>query len=237
MSKALTKKLLERQKKLSEKGGSYRYFILKDEGQVRMRPLFCGEDKDWAEEVVFFFLGKNLGGYISPASIGQPCPLMKFYEKLNNSSSDKDREFAKRFRPKKRFMVPHILYKDMLGKEVDEEKGVKMMLLTDDLYSQLLELYLDPDNGDFTDPIKGYDIKYKRTGKGQMDTKYSLVRCNKSKVPQKYRGPYNTADMLKALIPTADEAKSILAKFKNSGTEEAETPTMKKKKKKVKSDA
>lgn len=232
MSESLLKNLKKRRKELENSGGrGYKYFIFKEE-TVRMRPLFTGEDQDWAIEATFFYLGKKLGGYISPATFGEKCPIMKLYEKLSGSDSDEDKEFAKTFRPKKRYFVPHIKFKDLKGEEIDKEQGAKLALLTNDQYKNLLDLFLDPEQGDFTDPNTGYDIKYKRTGKGQFDTEYSLLPCKPSKAPKEFRGPYDVEKMMREIIPTYEAAKEIKEKFLNGGDEEDEDEKPKKKSKK-----
>ena len=47
------------------------------------------------------------------------------------STKDKDDlELASKIRPKEKFVVPVIKYKDLKGNEVDDKLGVKLALLT-----------------------------------------------------------------------------------------------------------
>jgi hypothetical protein len=230
----LKDKLANKQKDLKAQSSGGKYFTFK-EGITRMRPVWCGKEEDWGIEVIYFFLGKDLGGIISPATFDMPCAIFKRAEKMANSKKESDREFAKKFlRKGRKFAVPHIRYNDPKGKELDERAGVKLALLAPGQYDALLDLYLDDENGDFTDPIEGYDIKYKRVGKGMMDTQYSVIRCQPTKAPKDFRGPYNVEEMVKANMPSYDETKEILDKFMNSSHEDEDDEPVKKKKKKSK---
>jgi hypothetical protein len=157
---------------------------------------------------------------------------MELYNKLSNSKSTDDQDAAKDMRPKKRYLVPHIVYKDEKGKEVDKEVGAKLALLTEQQYNSVLDLYLDPEQGDFTDPKNGYDIKYKRVGKGQFDTEYSVVPCRPSPLPKEFRKTYDLEKMVRDIIPTYEKSKEI-KKLYLSGSETEEEERPKKKKKKV----
>lgn len=214
-------------------------FLTCKEGITRVRILPVGEETEWAIEVVYFYLGvKDNMAVISPATFGEKCAIMKAYEKLTNSKKEEDRKFAKTFKPGRRFMAPVIKYKDDYGKEVDTEIGVKLLLLTGGMYQEAIDLYLDDDNGDFTDPINGYDLKVKRTGKGKMDTEYKLLTGKPSKLAKEYRGKVDVEKMVRDIIPTYEQTKSIMEEFLNlpERDEEAEEDTKKKPNKKKKKD-
>ena len=213
---AQKKKVKSRLKDLKSriKGGG-KFFIIKDEGTIRMRPLPVGESEPGIE-AVYFYLGKDIKGVISPASFGEPCAIMDSYNELKDSKDPDDKDLAATFRPKKRFFVPHIKYLDDKGLKVDDDSGAKLLILTNDLYQELLELWLDDDEaGDFTDPKKGYDLKYTRSGKGQFDTSYSVRACKPTKLDKKYNKEYNPEKMLKEIMPTYEETKDLLDKFLN----------------------
>lgn len=239
--KSLRQRLKAKKAELKSKSGGGFYFTIK-EGTTRMRPLPVGEENDFAIEVVHFYLTKELGGgVISPATFGEKCPFMKKYNELSKSSSAEDREFAKRMKPNKKWMVPHIRYKDEKGREVDHEAGAKLAMLAGGQYQDLLDLWLDDEAGDFTHPTKGYDIKYVREGKGKMDTRYSMLRCNPTKLDAKYaKQVFNPEEMVRKLILPYAELKEKLASFLTSSPDEDNEPAEKKssklKKKKRKSD-
>lgn len=233
--KSLRARIKAQRKQLKLKSQGAPFFTIREEGTVRMRPLPVGEEKDFAQEVVFFYLSKEAGGgFVSPATFGKRCPVMEAYNELSKSKKASERDLAKRIKPQKKFMVPHIRYKDTKGKEVDHEAGAKLLILSSGQYQALLDLWLDDEAGDFTHPTKGYDIKYSREGKGKMDTRYSLLRCNPSKLPEKYNTEYDPVEMTKALIPTREDLRERLDKFIAMGPEEdfdEEKPAKKKKKK------
>lgn len=213
MAKTLKERLAEKREDLKKRSGGGKFFTIK-EGTTRMRHVPVGEEQDFAVEVVYFYLGQQLGGVISPHTFGQKCAIMNAYNELSESKSEKDRNLAKRFKPQKKFFIPSIKYKDEKGKEVDTDAGIKPLILTSRMYQDLLDFYLDEEQGDFTHPKNGYDIKYKRTGKGKNDTEYTLVPCRPTKLPEEFRKTkVDPEEMVKAITPDYKETKSILEKF------------------------
>jgi hypothetical protein len=239
VSEKLKKKLAKRQEALKKRGGNgaLPYFIFK-EGKTRMRLLNVGGDIEPAVEVTTFWLGKDLGTVISPVSFGGKCAIFNRQEKLAQSKKESEKELAKQLKPKKRFIALGIRYKDDKGKEVDEEAGMKPILLSNGQYNDIISYFLDDEQGDMTDPKGGYDIKFERTGKGQMDTEYSTLPCRPTPCPKKYKGPYDLEEEVKKIMPSYEDTKEILAKFLNSEPEESEDerPAKKSLKKKRKSD-
>lgn len=232
--KSLRERLAERQADLKNSSKGYKLFKI-PEGTTRFRLLFCGEEEDWAMEVTCFYLGKDLGYVISPKTLGEKCAIYKSYKQLSGDNANADeREFAKKFKPQRKFVAPSVRYKDADGNELDNEAGAKLLLLAPGTYDAALELWLDKENGDFTHPTEGYDLKFKRTGKGKNDTEYKVVPCKNTKAPKGFRGPYNVEEMLRAVIPTYAETKAMLEKFLNLEPEEEQEEQPKKKKKKNK---
>lgn len=215
MGKDLRKRLLEKQKKLQEQGsGDYKTMIIKD-GTNRIRVANVGTDNAWDLEAVFFWLGDKVKGYLSPATFGEKCAVMKHYEKLKNSSDDDDQEMAKEMKPKQRWVVPAYRYKDEKGKEIDSEMGCKPLILVKDVYQPMLDVFLDEEGGDFTDPVNGFDFKIKKTGKGRTGTEYTAMKCNATKLPKEFRKEVDLEKMVRGIIPTYEESKAILKQFLN----------------------
>jgi hypothetical protein len=156
---------------------------------------------------------------------------MEAYQKLKTSKNDDDREMAKKLAPKKRFFALHYKYKDEKGKVVDDEAGVKLLILTNQLYQDLIDLYLDEEAGDMTDPKNGYDVKYKRTGSGQFDTEYSILRCNPTPISKKYVGKvFDPETELRKSVPSYEETQGIVKKVLGVSTKDSSTGLKKKKK-------
>ena len=220
--KSLRERLAQQQENLKRSGPGK--FITCKEGITRFRVLPVGEDEDFAIEAVYFYTGlKENMAVISPATFGEKCALMEAYNEMSNSKNSKDREFAKKLKPSRRFLVPCIKYMDDKGKEIDKEAGVKLILLSAGVYNEMIDLFLDDDSGDFTDPINGYDLKIKRTGKGKMDTEYSVLRANPTKLPKLYNKVVNPEKMVREIIPTYKETKAILEQFLNLPPEEEDS--------------
>lgn len=221
----------ERSKKLKQKGsGAYRYFIFA-EGTHRMRMPRIPNDQEFCVEVVFFYLNKELGGVISAETFGEPCPFMEKYKKLQNSKKEEDKNLLTRLHPSKKFMGPFFKYTDEKGKEIDTDKGVKLALLAPSQYQALTDFYLDEDKGDFSDPDTGYDLKFKREGKGRLDTEYTILDAKPSPLPKMFRKEiYDPEGMVRELLYSYEEAKEMLDKFLG-GDEDEDTSSKPKKSK------
>lgn len=216
-------------------GGEWSFFIIKV-GETRMRPLPVPPDTEFAVEVQYIYLGKELGGFISPATWGNKCAAMEAYNSLSASKDSKDQAIAKKIKPKRKFVMPHIRYNDLKGQEVDTERGEKLLLLTSGQYQDLIDFYLDTDEaGDFTDPATGYDIKYGRTGTGQFDTEYTVRPCKPTKCPKPYgKKVYDPVEMAKAVTPTYEQTQEKIEKYFNLPPEEGEDDSNEERKKKKK---
>lgn len=226
---SLKDRLAEKRKNLS--GGGDGNMIFVKAGVTRFRPVPVGENNDWSFEVLQFYLGNEIKGVISPKSIGKPCGIMEAYERLKASKKESNRKLALKMKPKKKYIVLGYAFKDEKGKEPDIERGVRPALLAKGSLQDMIDLYLDDENGDFTDAINGYDIKLRRTGTTMTDTEYSATACQSTKCLKKFRGPYDLQEAVTAIIPTYKETLVIAERFLNLPPEEDEESTPKKKKK------
>ena len=228
--KSLRDRLVKRKEELLKRGSGGAAFFFFKEGTHRMRLVPVASEKEFAIEATYFYLKGDIKGVVSPITFGEPCAIMEAYTRLKNSKNEDDRELAKELAPKKRFFALHYKYKDEKGKQVDTESGVRLAILTNQLYQDLIDLYLDEEAGDMTDPDKGYDVKYKRTGSGQFDTEYSVLRCNPTPIYKKYRGKiYNPEIELRKVIPTYEKTQEMVESVLGTSI----TPKKKKKKKKL----
>lgn len=235
---SLAERLREKKAEMKSRSSGGDVITLK-EGTTRVRHLPVGAEKEFAFEVVYFFLNKELGGFISPATFGEKCAFQRMHDKMKESKDAKDREFAKnRLRPGRKVVSPVVKYKDEDGNEIDEQAGPKLILITPGLYDGLIDMYLDSkEMGDMTDERNGYDIKYSREGKGKQDTKYSLRACKPTQLKKKYRGQtWDIEEMIRAIMPSYEKTKELLEKFMNSNpdeeTQDEDRKDQKKKKKK-----
>jgi hypothetical protein len=213
MGKSLEKRLRARKEELAKKGGNGQFFFFK-EGTHRMRILPAPPEEEFAVEAIYFFINKEIGGIISPATFGEPCALMKAYLKLKESPKDEDKEMAKNIAPRKRYFIAMYKYKDEKGKKIDKESGVRLAILTNQQYTDVIDLYLDDEAGDMTDPKEGYDLKFKRTGAGQYDTEYTTLRCNPTPIAKEFKGKiHNPITMVKKVMPSYEETLEMVKKI------------------------
>lgn len=230
-------KMLERKKKLQEKG-SGNGFIFPKEGITRIRMKSPGDDQELGIEVIQFYPNPQIGGIISPATFEEPCPWMEKYQELKSSKDPEDKELAKKLIPRRKYVIGGIVYEDEKGTKVDYQGQDKGVLVASQVYQDIIDLYLDEDDyGDMTDPINGYDIKIQRSGTGKNDTQYSVRACKPSKLDPKYRGQIDLEGIVRSQIKSYDELEELLRKFLNEEPEdedEEESERPKKSKKKVK---
>lgn len=229
-------RMLKRKKELSERGkGSG--IIFPKEGTMRVRLMSQGPDKEIGLEVIQFYLGKDKGGVISPATFDEPCPFMEKYLELKESDDPDDKELAGKLSPRRRYIVGGTCYKDEKGKEIDPDRICKPILVPRQVYQDIIDLYLDEDDwGDMTDVENGYDIKITRTGKGMKDTNYSVTACpGRKPLDKKYRKDMDLEEIIRKQIPDYSKLEESLNEFLNGPSDGDEKPSKKvlKKKKKV----
>lgn len=227
ISEKLRKKLEKRKAELAKGSGEYKTIILKS-GTTRLRLLPVGPDEDFAQEVTQFFI--NGSSVVSPATFGEPCAIMEMYNELKSSDNESDQELAAEFKPTRRYYAPAIAYTDDKGTEIDGSP--KLVILPASVYNSLIDLMLDDENGDFTDPKEGYDIKIKKEGQGKQGTTYSVLACKPTKLAKQYaKEIFDPEEMTRALVLSYDETKAAINSHLNlSDDDEDEAPKKKKKK-------
>jgi len=207
----LKKKKAELKSKSDNKG---KIVYPKPDTTIRFRILPVGEEKEFAAEVIQFYLGQTIKGVYSNATYNEPCPLMKRYDKLKQSKKDDDKDLAKKLSPKQKYLIPAVLFDDDRGAKVSDRSPV-LIQVTSGIYQEIIDLYVDGDEwGDMTDPKKGYDLKLSRTGSTMTDTEYSIKPCKNTELPKAFVGKiYDIDKMVKEIIPSYDEAKEKLSQF------------------------
>lgn len=217
---SLKERLKRRREELKNRGSGGDLIFIKADTEIRVRILPVGEENEFIKEVVHFYLGSDIKGVISPATFGEPCAIMEAYEQLKSSDDDDDRELASQFSPKSRYLAPVAVYKDLKGKQLDEEKTGKFVLITGGLYQEILDKYLDEDEwGDMTDPVTGYDLKLKRTGSGKMDTEYFLTPCKPTPAPKGWKSKvFDIDEELRKIMPSYEETQRLVNQYLNLGS-------------------
>lgn len=224
ISKELRKKMLKRKKEIKDSGGQKGLLFIKANETIRVRPLPVGPDNEPGMEMIQYYLGGDLKGVISPKSVGEPCALFEKYEALKAKGNEDDAGILEKLKPKKKYVIPVVKKVSKTDKSVDDKTGVRLLVITAGVYQQLIDLFMDPEQGDFTDPSEGYDVKISRTGTGKTDTEYSVIPCKPSSMPEKYHKVQDVEALLRKVVPTYEETKAYVSQI---------LPEKKKKKKKV----
>jgi len=102
-----------------------------------------------------FWFHYNLGenpGFLSPKkNFGDDDPLDSFIRKLFNEGTEDSIKMAKNLMARQRFFAPVVV-------RGEEDHGVRMWGFGKMVYEQLLNLVLNPEYGDITDPEEGTDL-------------------------------------------------------------------------------
>jgi len=231
MAKDSLKERLKKKRKAIEERSSSGNVHFPKEGTMRFRALPVGEEEEFGMEVLRPFFGKGITSFTSAATFGEDCPVETTQKA---AKEDNNANLAKALALKKKFFVPCIIYKEASGGEPDTEKGVVLVQVSGTIYGEMIDSFLDPEWGDFTDISKGYDFKLKRTGTGKNDTAYSLTAMKPSATPKAFAKQVDLEKMVRATCVTYDIAEDRLAEFLQAFSGDAPAPDKKKKKKKLK---
>lgn len=165
--------------------------------QVRIVPYIHNKENPFSELLFHYNLNKRT--YLSPATYGNPDPIVEFAEKLQQTGVKDDWVAGKKMEPKMRIYAPVIIR----GKE---EEGVKFWGFGVQVYQELLSYIADEDYGDITDPINGRDIMVEIVPPAKTGKKYQTttirIKPNTSKVSND-----------KAVIDAIKNQKNISAIF------------------------
>lgn len=104
------------------------------------------------KELMFYYNIGNNPGLLSPYQFGKPDPIQELITKLRDEGTKESYELAKKLYPKMRCYAPVVV-------RGEESKGVRIWSFGKMVYQSLLNIMLDEDYGDITDPLDGRDIK------------------------------------------------------------------------------
>jgi len=90
-------------------------------------------------------------GIIAPFQFGKPDPVQELITKLREEGSKESYEMAKKLYPSNRIYAAVIV-------RGQEDEGVKIWGFGKTVYQKILQIMLDEDYGDITDPLEGRDI-------------------------------------------------------------------------------
>ena len=148
---ALRKKLGQ----LSGSGGRRNSMWRPQEGEesvVRLMSFPANDDGlPFAERWFYYNIGNN-PGLLAPYQFGDPDPIQELITKLRDEGTKESYELCKKLYPKARYYAPVIV-------RGEEDKGVRIWAFGKTVYQSLLNIMLDEDYGDITDPTDGRDVK------------------------------------------------------------------------------
>jgi len=123
-----------------------------EEATVRLLSFSDNDGQPFKERWFYYNIGNN-PGLLSPHQFGQPDPIQNLINELRNDNENKSSyDLAKKLYPKMRVYAPVIV-------RGEEDKGVRLWAFGKMVYQSLLNIMLDEDYGDITDPTSGRDIK------------------------------------------------------------------------------
>jgi hypothetical protein len=162
---AIKKKLAELSGKNNKKNTMWRPEAGKTY-TVRFLPMSNSDGSPFKELWFYYGIGDS-AGLLTLHQFGKPDPIQELINKLRSDESKNSYELAKKLYPKMRAYGAIIV-------RGEEDKGVRLWSFGKTVYQDLLEIMLDGDFGDITDPKKGFDIKVsceQQPGKQYADTK------------------------------------------------------------------
>ena len=131
-------------------GGSKKsQFWRPEDGEQTIRIVPTADGDPFKEFFFHYNLGKN-AGFLSPKkNFGEDDPLDTFIRQLFNEGTEESTKMAKNLMARQRFFSPVI---------VRGQEGIKIWGYGKTVYEQLLNLVLNPEYGDITDPQEGTDL-------------------------------------------------------------------------------
>ncbi len=122
-----------------------------EEATVRLLSFADNDGQPFKERWFYYNIGNN-PGLLAPYQFGNPDPVQELINKLREEGSKESYELAKKLYPKMRSYAPVIV-------RGEEDKGVRLWSFGKTVYQSLLNIMLDEDYGDITDPSDGRDVK------------------------------------------------------------------------------
>ena len=122
-----------------------------EEATVRLL-AFPNNDGQPFKELWFYYNVGNSPGLLAPYQFSRPDPIQELINKLRDDGTKESYELAKKLYPKMRAYAAVIV-------RGEEDKGVRLWSFGKQVYQSLLNVMLDEDYGDITDPKTGRDVK------------------------------------------------------------------------------
>jgi len=122
-----------------------------EEATVRILAFPDNDGQPFKERWFYYNIGNN-PGLLAPYQFGKVDPIQDLINKLRDEGTKESYELAKKLYPKMRCYAPVIV-------RGEEDRGVRLWGFGKTVYQSLLNIMLDEDYGDITDPLDGRDVK------------------------------------------------------------------------------
>ena len=202
-------KMRQKHSALTNKGGGSNDTFWKPEEGTQTIRIVCPKDGDPFRDYLFHYRmgADNNTSMISPRTFGRTDPIAEFGNQLWNEGTEASKQEARNFFPRMRVFAPVVV-------RGEEDKGVRIWGFSKTTYESLLNIVLDPEYGDITDPHTGTDIRLEYGKKaGQM---YPTTELRPMRKASKLAKTDNEIDTILETMPDFSEV------FPETTTEDAQ---------------
>jgi hypothetical protein len=135
-------------------GGSTDSFWKPQDGTQTIRIVAPSDGDPFMDRHFHYGLGENgRTSVLCPKrNYDESCPVCSFATNLWNEGTDDSKSMARDYFAKMRVFAPVVV-------RGEEDKGVRLWGFSKTTYENLLNIVLDPEYGDITDPLTGTDIR------------------------------------------------------------------------------
>ena len=222
-------KMRDKLSSLNSRDGSKSNFWRPQDGDTTIRIVPTSDGDPFKENWFHYNVGNAAGFLCSKKNFGDDCPVCNLVRNLYSEGDEASIKMAKNLNARQRFFAP-VLVRD------NENTGVQVWGFGRTVYSDLLNLVLNPDYGDITDTDQGTDlvITYgKAPGQAFPQTnitprrKSSKLNEDESVVKELLDGIPDFAELFER--KTSEEVKAILDAYllDDGDAEEVSSETLK----------
>ena len=170
-----------------------------EETTIRLLSFPDNDGQPFKERWFYYNIGNN-AGLLAPYQFGKPDPIQELINKLRDDASKESYELAKKLYPKMRCYAPVVV-------RGEEDKGIRIWGFGKTVYQSLLNVMLDEDYGDITDPLEGRDVKVVCTkAPGRM---WASTECRPRGKQSPLNSDANTAKQWLDSIPNLDDMYAL----------------------------
>jgi len=222
------KAMRDRMKTLKSKNGNSANFWRPQDGEQTIRIVPTSDGDPFKDYWFHYNVGDNPGFLSLKRNFGEDCPLDTFVRELWQEGTEESKRMAKKLSARQRFFAPVIV-------RGEEDQGVRIWGFGKQVYETLLNLVLNPEYGDITDPDAGTDLLLtygKPVGASFPQTKLTPRRKSS---PLCQDGPERCKELLEGIPDfdqlfegsrkTYDEVRVMLDDFLLGATEAEEGST------------